>query len=251
MTAEQALRIIIDRRGTQYDPKVVDAFVACHERIMPPRDVAPLPSSRRPRPRRRLEEGPAIGGDGATDALLALASLSRALAGDAQAVRCRRAPVDAAAADRAGRRDGALPAGRDQRSRRHPLCGRPPRRRDARRDAPDRDGDRGMDGGEPPARAERRALARPRNARRVPRPRCGRASWCRSSRATRSSRCWGSTRRTPPRFTEDHLRLLEVLGSRLAAALVDAAIADEDSQQCSGRSSTVVETRADQLMSFA
>ena len=31
-------------------------------------------------------------------------------------------------------------------------------------------------------------------------------------------------------FTEDHLRLLEVLGSRLAAALVDAAIADEDSQ---------------------
>ena len=32
-------------------------------------------------------------------------------------------------------------------------------------------------------------------------------------------------------FTEDHLRLLEVLGSRLAAALVDAAIADEDSQQ--------------------
>jgi GAF domain-containing protein len=31
-------------------------------------------------------------------------------------------------------------------------------------------------------------------------------------------------------FTEDHLRLLEVLSSRLAAALVDAAIADEDSQ---------------------
>ena len=31
-------------------------------------------------------------------------------------------------------------------------------------------------------------------------------------------------------FTEDHLRLLEVLGSRLAAALVDAAIADEHNQ---------------------
>jgi GAF domain-containing protein len=31
-------------------------------------------------------------------------------------------------------------------------------------------------------------------------------------------------------FTEDHLRLLEVLGPRLACALVDAAIADEDTQ---------------------
>jgi putative methionine-R-sulfoxide reductase with GAF domain len=31
-------------------------------------------------------------------------------------------------------------------------------------------------------------------------------------------------------FTEDHVRLLEVLGPRLAAALVDAAIADEDSR---------------------
>jgi hypothetical protein len=31
-------------------------------------------------------------------------------------------------------------------------------------------------------------------------------------------------------FTEDHLRLLEVLGPRLAGALVDAAIADEDNR---------------------
>jgi GAF domain-containing protein len=31
-------------------------------------------------------------------------------------------------------------------------------------------------------------------------------------------------------FTDDHLRLLEVLAPRLANALVDAAIADEDSQ---------------------
>jgi len=31
-------------------------------------------------------------------------------------------------------------------------------------------------------------------------------------------------------FTEDHVRLLEVLGPRLASALVDAAIADEDSR---------------------
>lgn len=31
-------------------------------------------------------------------------------------------------------------------------------------------------------------------------------------------------------FTEDHLRLLEILGPRLASALLDAAIADEDSR---------------------
>jgi GAF domain-containing protein len=31
-------------------------------------------------------------------------------------------------------------------------------------------------------------------------------------------------------FTEDHLRLLELLGPRLASALLDAAIADEDSR---------------------
>src|SRR5829696_6947554 len=40
MTEADALRIVVDRRGTQYDPAVVDAFVACYERIMPPRDAA-------------------------------------------------------------------------------------------------------------------------------------------------------------------------------------------------------------------
>ena len=36
--------------------------------------------------------------------------------------------------------------------------------------------------------------------------------------------------KTAAGFTDDHLRLLEVLAPRLANALVDAAIADEDSQ---------------------
>src|SRR5204862_1135293 len=40
MTQRQAIDIILARRGTQYDPQVVDAFVACYERIMPPRDAA-------------------------------------------------------------------------------------------------------------------------------------------------------------------------------------------------------------------
>jgi GAF domain-containing protein len=40
--------------------------------------------------------------------------------------------------------------------------------------------------------------------------------------------------RTANGFTEDHLRLLEVLGPRLASALLDAAIADEDSRPIPG-----------------
>lgn len=36
-------------------------------------------------------------------------------------------------------------------------------------------------------------------------------------------------------FTEDHVRLLEVLGPRLASALLDAAIADEDSRLVQSR----------------
>ena len=87
-----------------------------------------------------------------------------------------------------------------------------------------------MDGGEPPARAERRARRS--------------TSVCAPSRAPALRSCvvvplvesdalvavLGIYSTNAAGFTEDHLRLLEVLGSRLAAALVDAAIADEDSQ---------------------
>jgi putative nucleotidyltransferase with HDIG domain len=86
MTEPQALHIIVDRRGTQYDPAVVDAFVACYQRIMPPRDAASRPAAPQeiPSPALGEAEGPALGNEGVTDALLALASLSRALAGDAK-----------------------------------------------------------------------------------------------------------------------------------------------------------------------
>ena len=49
-------------------------------------------------------------------------------------------------------------------------------------------------------------------------------------------------------FTEDHLRLLEILGPRLASALVDAAIADEDSRLVPADVPRHVETRAQQLI---
>lgn len=65
MTTEEALRIIVDRRGTQYDPKVVDAFVACHDRIMPPRDAAPAAPARPAAAAARTEDGPSLGGEGA------------------------------------------------------------------------------------------------------------------------------------------------------------------------------------------
>ena len=44
MTDEQALKIITDRRGTMYDPLVVDTFVAAYKRIMPAPETAPHPS---------------------------------------------------------------------------------------------------------------------------------------------------------------------------------------------------------------
>jgi len=84
MTEPDALRIILERRGTQYDPVVVDAFAACYQRIMPPRDVALRPVRRPETPPAAADDAPAAAGDSAPDALLALASLSRALAGDAQ-----------------------------------------------------------------------------------------------------------------------------------------------------------------------
>ena len=43
MTDEQALKIITDRRGTMYDPLVVDTFVAAYKRIMPAPETAPHP----------------------------------------------------------------------------------------------------------------------------------------------------------------------------------------------------------------
>jgi putative nucleotidyltransferase with HDIG domain len=89
MSDEQALKIITDRRGTMYDPLVVDTFVATYTRIMPAPETAPHPvarvigdaraQERRDQPRESVK---ANGGD-VTDGLLAVTSLSRALSGQA------------------------------------------------------------------------------------------------------------------------------------------------------------------------
>lgn len=46
MTDEDALRIVLERRGTMYDPIVVDTFARAYERIVPSGGVAPRPSAR-------------------------------------------------------------------------------------------------------------------------------------------------------------------------------------------------------------
>jgi putative nucleotidyltransferase with HDIG domain len=89
MSDEKALAIVRDRRGTMYDPRVVDAFVADYAQIMPAYDPTPHPASRaigdaRALDRAAAEPEVALPGDaGMADGLLAVASLSRALSGDA------------------------------------------------------------------------------------------------------------------------------------------------------------------------
>jgi putative nucleotidyltransferase with HDIG domain len=62
LTDEEALKIVIERRGTMYDPLVVDTFARAYQRIMPSADVpshpaaqpqAPCVSSPRPRASRQ------------------------------------------------------------------------------------------------------------------------------------------------------------------------------------------------------
>lgn len=90
MTDEQALGIITERRGTMYDPLVVDRFVASYREIMPAPETAPHPVARvigDARAQERQErlanaaDAPAVGS--VTDGLLAVASLSRAMSGEA------------------------------------------------------------------------------------------------------------------------------------------------------------------------
>jgi putative nucleotidyltransferase with HDIG domain len=228
MTAEAALRIIIDRRGTQYDPTVVDAFVACYERIRPPRAAAPAPAVPEAAAS-KTEGGPAIGGDGVTDALLALASLSRALAGDAKLgdvgallwmLLRQIVPGDAMALflpDETNERVVIRYAAGHHASSISGVT-RPTAMGIAGWVAVNR---KPVLNAEPSLDLGSRGDAAPalRSCMVVP---LVESDALVAVLAIYSKNVAG--------FSEDHLRLLEVLSSRLAAALVDAAIADEDSQ---------------------
>ncbi|HEX5476202.1 MAG TPA: HD domain-containing phosphohydrolase [Vicinamibacterales bacterium] len=84
---EDALAILIERRGTMYDPLVVDAFVAAHGRLMPVATTAPHPVARAVGEARAAtrDEPPVlpVNEPGASDELLAVGSLARALSGGA------------------------------------------------------------------------------------------------------------------------------------------------------------------------
>jgi putative nucleotidyltransferase with HDIG domain len=90
MTDAQALTILKDRRGIMYDPAVVDVFLADYKRIMPESSAEPHPASRaiggaraQDREEQALEQ--AAQAEGVLgDELLAITSLSRALTGDAR-----------------------------------------------------------------------------------------------------------------------------------------------------------------------
>jgi HD domain/GAF domain len=90
MTEQDALKIIVDRRGTMYDPVVVDTFLASHHRVMPAPDAARHPAARAindalsiDRDEQRALPAPAADG-GVSDGLLAVTSLSRAVSGGAR-----------------------------------------------------------------------------------------------------------------------------------------------------------------------
>ena len=89
MTDAEAVAIVRERRGTMYDPAVVDAFLADHSRIMPAVASAPHPVSRAIGDARaqdrddRVQDAVPPSDAGVADGLLAVTSLSRALSGGA------------------------------------------------------------------------------------------------------------------------------------------------------------------------
>jgi putative nucleotidyltransferase with HDIG domain len=88
MSNADALAILTERRGTMYDPKIVDIFVQAHERIMPaPEPLAHPVAKTLGEPRAPKVEPVDVASSAPTEAatseVLAVASLARAISGDA------------------------------------------------------------------------------------------------------------------------------------------------------------------------
>jgi len=89
MSNTDAIAILIERRGTMYDPAVVDTFVRHHERIMPAPESEQHPVSRALGEARAAQQEPEPVASGQPDTLinnevLAVASLARAVSGEAE-----------------------------------------------------------------------------------------------------------------------------------------------------------------------
>jgi putative nucleotidyltransferase with HDIG domain len=89
MSDEEALKIVVDRRGSMYDPAVVDTFVASYKQIMPPSEETAHPVARalgdaREAVRQPVPAAePTVAEAPVSDEVLAVTSLARAVAGDA------------------------------------------------------------------------------------------------------------------------------------------------------------------------
>src|SRR4051812_23039647 len=87
MSNADALAILMERRGTMYDPAIVDTFVRVYERIMPAGEsvhpaVRTLGEARTAK-LEPIDSGTATGIEAATSEVLAVTSLARAVAGEA------------------------------------------------------------------------------------------------------------------------------------------------------------------------
>jgi putative nucleotidyltransferase with HDIG domain len=89
MTNEAALAILLERRGTMYDPAIVDTFVRTYQRLMPPRESGQHPVARTLGDARAPRVDPVeAAGVPAQEAaamreVLAVTSLARAVSGEA------------------------------------------------------------------------------------------------------------------------------------------------------------------------
>jgi GAF domain-containing protein len=86
MTNETAIAILLERRGTMYDPAIVDVFVAAHERLMPA-ETPMHPATKAvggARTRERTSPAPLPANESnVSEEILGVSSLARALGGEA------------------------------------------------------------------------------------------------------------------------------------------------------------------------
>jgi putative nucleotidyltransferase with HDIG domain len=92
MTDEAAIAILVERRGTMYDPAIVDAFIAAHKRLMPSETTVVHPAAKavggaRARDKAQDQEdqpaAPQAVETPAPEEVLGVSSLARAISGEA------------------------------------------------------------------------------------------------------------------------------------------------------------------------
>ena len=88
MSNADALAILLERRGTMYDPTIVDTFVQAYERIMPARESGGAPGRENARRGKDAASKPSDDRharriEAATSEVLAVSSLARAVSGEA------------------------------------------------------------------------------------------------------------------------------------------------------------------------